>query len=67
MNVTSDRLAFVVNHSGLTIKEIAELLGCSTKQLARWCSGNAEMGIYKLKSFCDLFGISADYLLDIRY
>lgn len=49
----------------ITMIELADILGCSTKQINRWKNNKAEMGIYKLKTMCEYFGVSADYILNL--
>lgn len=63
MKIITKRLADTIEDSDITIKEIAEKLGCSTKQITRWRKGTAEMGIYKLKMLCEMLDVSADYIL----
>jgi len=49
-----------------TQKELAELIGCSSKQIGRYESGEQEMTLTKLKIFCEVYGISADYVLGLK-
>lgn len=65
MKEIAKRIADTIEDSDKSIKQIAELLGCSTKQVTRWKNGEQEMGIYKLKAFCEITGISADYILNL--
>ena len=48
-----------------TQKEVAEALGCSTKQVIRYEAGEQEMTITKLKAFCEFYNVSADYILGL--
>ncbi|MBQ9914044.1 MAG: helix-turn-helix transcriptional regulator [Clostridia bacterium] len=65
MEIITKRIADTIEDSDITIKEIAKKLGCSTKQITRWKKGEAEMGIYKLKIFCEILDVSADYIVGI--
>lgn len=50
----------------LTQNEVCEKMGISEMQLRRWEKGQSEMGIYKFKEICILYGVSADYILGIE-
>lgn len=65
MKEIAKRIADTIEDSDKSIKQIAELLGCSTKQVTRWKTGQQEMGIYKLKAFCEITGKSSDYILKL--
>lgn len=65
MEIITKRISDMIEDSDITIKEIAERLGCSTKQITRWRKGQAEMGIYKLKMFCEILEVSADYIVGL--
>lgn len=65
MKEIAKRIADTIEDNDMTIKQIAELLGCSTKQITRWKNGEQEMGIYKLKAFCEITKVSADYILNL--
>lgn len=46
-----------------------EKLACkiqvTRKQIARWEKGEQEMGISKLKEYCKIYDVSADYILGL--
>ena len=48
-----------------TAAALATAIGVNRKQITRWSEGTAEMGIYKLKAFCEFYGVSADYILGL--
>lgn len=48
---------------GLTQLKLAELLKVSTKTVSKWECGGGYPEITMLPAICDLFGVSADYLL----
>lgn len=49
-----------------TQKQLSELIGCSSKQISRYEADEQEMTVSKLKSFCELYGVSADYILGLN-
>lgn len=49
-----------------TQKQLAEIIGCSSKQISRYETDEQEMTASKLKAFCDLYNISADYILGLK-
>lgn len=59
------RLKEVREDRDLTQAELANIIGCSERQIIRWENGDAEMGINKLKTFCTYFHVSADYILGL--
>ena len=48
-----------------TQKQTAEIIGCSSKQVIRYETGEQEMTVSKLKAFCLYYGVSADYILGL--
>ena len=48
---------------GWSQEELAERVGVSRQAVSRWESGTAKPDADKIISICDLFGVSADYLL----
>ena len=65
MTEINKRLRAAREDKDLFQKDVAEYLKVSDKQVARWEQGKSEMGIYKLKEICQLYGVSADYLLGL--
>ena len=47
-------------------EELAERIGVTRQAVSRWESGGAKPDADKIVAMCDLFGISADYLLGIE-
>lgn len=45
---------------------LARKLKVSTRQLQRYEHNKQEMGIYKLKAFCEHYNVSADYILGLK-
>lgn len=48
-----------------TQKEIADLLGTSQTMYARYERGANELPIHHLIKLCEIYGVSADYILGI--
>lgn len=48
---------------GWSQEELAERIGVTRQAVSRWESGAAKPDADKLIAVCDLFGVSADYLL----
>ena len=49
----------------LTQQQVAEFLGTSQTMYARYERGANELPVRHLKKLCELYNVSADYLLDI--
>ena len=58
-------LCDTIEDSESKIKEVADYVGVSTKQIHRWKASTSEMGIDKLKKICQYYGVSADYILGL--
>ena len=52
---------------GWSQEELADRAGVSRQAVSRWESGSAKPDADKIIAICDLFGISADYLLRDSY
>lgn len=52
---------------GWSQEELAERIGVSRQAVSRWESGAAKPDTDKVIAICDLFGVSADYLLRDGY
>lgn len=52
---------------GWSQEELAERIGVTRQAVSRWESGSAKPDADKLVAVCDLFGVSADYLLRDSY
>lgn len=51
----------------LTQQEVADLMHIARESYHRYETGKIEMPIHHLKAFCEIFRISADYLIGIDY
>jgi len=65
METLYKRLNDLIEDGDITRKELAERIGVSTKQISRWTSGDAEPGAKKIKAICEVYGVSADYVLGL--
>ena len=63
MNEFSERLKELRLSSGLTQKEVAEKVGLTKNALGNYEAGIREPYLTILIKLCDLFDVSADYLL----
>ena len=59
-----ERIAEIIEDQDINITLLAEKLNVNRRQVHRWQNGEAEMGIYKLREFCLITGVSADYILE---
>lgn len=64
MNI-GDRLKAAREDRDLFQEDVAKQIGVTPRQIIRWEKNETEMGIYKLKELCLLYGISADYILGL--
>ena len=60
------RLRGIREDNDLTQAQVAEILGTSQTMYARYERGANEMPIHHLITLCNLYNISADYLLGIK-
>lgn len=52
---------------GWNQEELAERIGVTRQAVSRWESDSAKPDADKIIAICDLFGVSADYLLRVQY
>lgn len=57
------RLKELREEKGLSQKQLAEKTGLSSSSIARWELGQSEPTVSSVSVLCDLFEVSADYLL----
>lgn len=56
----------IITDNDTPVSELASIIGVDRRTITRWRSGTTpEMGIYKLKLFCQHYGVSADYILGL--
>ena len=63
MNTFGNKLKQLRQENNLTQKELAEKLCVTIPTLSHWECGYQEPSIKDIDAICDLFDISADYLL----
>ena len=61
----NERLKAIRKECGKTQKNIYELLKVSANCYASWEQGRTEPDIKSIIKLCNIFGVSADYLLGI--
>ncbi len=61
----NERLQGIITDGDITQTELAKIIGTNRKQISRWINNEQEMGIQKLKTICEYYGVSADYLLGL--
>lgn len=61
----ANRLDALIQDGDISVNELSEKIGVTRQQIARWRSGKSEAGISKLKAICEIYGVSADYLLEL--
>lgn len=60
-----DRIKATRSDKDETQETLANILGISTRQLKRYEKDDQEMGISKLITLCEHYGVSADYILGL--
>lgn len=60
----NETLAMLRKSRGLTQEQLAERLGVSRQAIARWEAGETAPDVKILRNLCEIFGISADVLLN---
>ncbi len=59
----SDRILKLRKEAGFSQESLAEKLGVSRQSVSKWESGNVMPDIDNVIAMCEIFGVSADYLL----
>ena len=63
MNTFSERIKDLRIEKGLTQKQVAEAIGLTKNALGNYEAGIREPSLDVLYKLCDLFEVSADYLI----
>ena len=63
----SEKLIHLRKSGGYTQEDLAEKLGVSRQAIARWEAGETTPDINTLLQLCDIFGVSADYMIHDDY
>ena len=59
----TEKLLNLRKANGLTQEQLAEQLGVSRQSVSKWESGQAMPELDKIVSICEIFHVTADYLL----
>lgn len=62
-----EKLVQLRKSRNLTQEQLAEELGVSRQAVSRWEAGDSTPDMTNLLGLCDLFGVSADYLIHDNY
>lgn len=60
------KLDDLIEDGDIKRKELAIQIGVEPKQIRRWINGEAEAGVWKIKKICEIYNVSADWLLDVN-
>ena len=60
-----ERFKALIEDTDTNITDLAEIIEVNRRQITRWQNDEAEMGIYKLKKICEIYNVSADYVLGL--
>lgn len=61
----NERLRSTREDLDITQEKAAEKTGCTRRQYIRYEKGEQEMTVMRLKSLCEFYNISADYILGL--
>lgn len=64
MDITN-RIDALIEDGDISITELAFKIGVSRQQIARWRKGTSEPGASNLRAICDIYHVSADYILGL--
>ncbi len=59
----SDTIKMLRENRGMKQSKLGECVGVSSQAISKWETGKAEPAIDAILKMCDLFDVSADYLL----
>ena len=60
-----EKLAALIEDGNIQVQELALRIGVTRQQITRWTTNKSEPGVLKIKAICEIYGVSADYLLDL--
>lgn len=61
-----NQLKAIRTSKGMTQKNVYEILGVSPNCYASWEQGRTQPDIASIKKLCEIFNVSADYLLGLK-
>lgn len=62
---TNEKLKALRENRDLTQENIATILGTTQQQIYKYEKGIQEMTISRLRTLCEYYGVSADYILGL--
>ena len=60
-----ETLEALIEDGNISITELSQKIGVNRRQITRWEKNEAEMGTQKLKMICEIYQVSADYVLGL--
>lgn len=61
----STKINQIIEDGDKKVAEVAKQIGITRQQLARWRKGTSDPKAENLKVFCEIYGVSADYILGL--
>ena len=58
-----EKIYYCRKKSGMSQEMLAEKIGVSRQAISKWETGDAVPELSKLKSLCDIFGVTADWMI----
>ncbi len=58
-----EKIYYCRKKSGMSQETLAEKIGVSRQAISKWETGDAVPELSKLKSLCDIFGVTADWMI----
>ena len=55
----------LIEDGNISINELAQKIGVTRQQIARWRKGKSEPIATNLMQICKIYGVSADYILGL--
>ena len=59
------RIDALIEDGNIQVQELSEKMGITRQQISRWRKGTSEPGAYKIKQLCQIYNVSADYILGL--
>lgn len=66
MKTIGQRINGVIEDGDKKRTDLAKYLKVNRREIYRWENDQSEMGIQKLKEFCECYKVSADYILGLQ-
>lgn len=65
MTITAQRISDTIEDGSITITELAKAIGITRQQVTRWKDGTSDPTATNLQKFCEIYQVSADYILGL--